>query len=67
MIVGIINGGIGLQLSSASTALIVGYSIVGILVSAIYAAGAVRKMVQMKRKEHELLSDPSNSALELRA
>ncbi|KAF5575514.1 uncharacterized protein FSUBG_13904 [Fusarium subglutinans] len=67
MVVGIINGGIGLQLSSASTGLIVGYSIVGILVSAIYAAGAVRKMVQMKRKEHELLSDPSNSALELRA
>ncbi|KAF5667414.1 cellobiose dehydrogenase [Fusarium denticulatum] len=67
MIVGIINGGIGLQLSSTSTGLIVGYSIVGILVSAIYAAGAARKMVQMKRKEHELLSDPSNSALELRA
>ncbi|KAG5743419.1 hypothetical protein H9Q70_013869 [Fusarium xylarioides] len=67
MIVGIINGGIGLQLSSASTGLIVAYSIVGILVSAIYAAGAVHKMVQMKRKEHELLSDPSNSALELRA
>ncbi|EXA35203.1 hypothetical protein FOVG_13964 [Fusarium oxysporum f. sp. pisi HDV247] len=65
MIVGIVNGGIGLQLSGASTGLIAAYSVVGILVSAIYAAGAIHKMVQMKRKEHRLASDQSSSALEL--
>ncbi|KAH7150796.1 hypothetical protein DER46DRAFT_562262 [Fusarium sp. MPI-SDFR-AT-0072] len=65
MIVGIVNGGIGLQLSGASTGLIVAYSVVGILVSAIYAAGAIHKMVQMRRKEHHLMSDQSSSALEL--
>ncbi|KAF4332340.1 hypothetical protein FBEOM_13863 [Fusarium beomiforme] len=65
MIVGIINGGIGLQLSGASTGLIAAYSVVGIIVSAIYAAGAVRKMFQLKRKQHPLASDPSHSALEL--
>lgn len=65
MIVGIVNGGIGLQLSGASAGLIAAYSVVGILVSAIYAAGAIHKMVQMKRKENRLVSDQSSSALEL--
>ncbi|KAG8676446.1 hypothetical protein FPOAC2_02543 [Fusarium poae] len=66
MIVGIINGGIGLQLSGASTALIVAYSVVGVVVSMIYAGGAIYKMVLLRRKEHHVMSDDSsNSALEM--
>lgn len=50
MIVGIVNGGIGMQLSGASTGLIITYAVVGVFVSVIYAAGAVYKMVKLRRK-----------------
>lgn len=65
MIVGIANGGIGLQLSGASTGLIVAYAVLSVLVSAVYAAGAVRKIVQGRRKEHQFSHVGSNSAIEL--
>lgn len=65
MVVGIVNGGIGMQFSGASTGLIVAYAVIGVLVSAIYAAGAVHKVAKLRRKEHHLISDTSNSALEL--
>ncbi|RGP66094.1 hypothetical protein FSPOR_6920 [Fusarium sporotrichioides] len=54
MIVGIINGGIGLQLSGASTKLIAAYSVVGVIVSLIYTGGAVYKMVQIMTPEESL-------------
>ncbi|KAH7252799.1 hypothetical protein BKA59DRAFT_544400 [Fusarium tricinctum] len=65
MIVGIVNGGIGMQLSGASTGMIIAYAVVGVVVSVVYAAGAVYKVVKLRRKEHHLISDTSNSALEL--
>ncbi|KAM0385480.1 hypothetical protein ACHAPY_000016 [Fusarium culmorum] len=65
MIFGIINGGLGLNLSGASTTLIIAYSVVGVVVSMIYTGGAIHKMVQQRRKEHQPMSDTSNSALEL--
>jgi sorbitol-specific phosphotransferase system component IIC len=66
MILGIVNGGLGLQLSGASTGLAIAYAVVGVLVSIIYSWGAVHKMVERRRKEHQLItSDHSNSALEL--
>ncbi|RFN51732.1 hypothetical protein FIE12Z_3935 [Fusarium flagelliforme] len=65
MIVGIVNGGIGLQLSGASTGLVAAYAILSILVSTIYATGAIRKMVQLRKKEHQVSSLPLNSNIEL--
>ncbi|KAJ9419219.1 hypothetical protein FOXG_07333 [Fusarium oxysporum f. sp. lycopersici 4287] len=65
MIIGIVNGGIGLQLSGASTGLIIAYAVVSIIVFAMYTAGSVRKMIRMRRKESRLMSDVSSSALEL--
>ncbi|KAM0431313.1 hypothetical protein ACHAPT_005287 [Fusarium lateritium] len=67
MIVGIINGGIGLQLAGASTGLKAAYAVVGIVVFLIYTAGAVRKemMLYKRNKGMEQLDYNSNSALEL--
>jgi FtsH-binding integral membrane protein len=67
MIIGIINGGIGLQLVSASTGLIAAYSVVGIIVFSLYVASAVRKEMALRKKSKgtEQLGTNSNSALEL--
>ncbi|KAJ4321429.1 hypothetical protein N0V84_005351 [Fusarium piperis] len=67
MIISIINGGIGLQLASASTGLIVAYSVVGIVIFSLYIAGAVRKEMVLckKNKEMRQLDINSNCALEL--
>ncbi|EEU36100.1 uncharacterized protein NECHADRAFT_64607 [Fusarium vanettenii 77-13-4] len=67
MIIGIINGGIGLQLASASAGLIAAYSVVGIIVFSLYVAGAVRKEMARRKKSKgmEQLDANSNSALEL--
>lgn len=67
MTVGIINGGIGLQLASASTGLIAAYSVVGIIMFSLYVVGAVRKEIALRKKSKgmEQLGTSSNSALEL--
>lgn len=67
MMIGIVNGGIGLQLASASTGLIVAYSVVGVIVFLMYIAGAVRKEMALRRKNKGMapLDTTSNSALEL--
>jgi hypothetical protein len=67
MIIGIINGGIGLQLAEASTGLIVAYAVVGVVVFLSYVAGAVRKeiMRQKGKKGMEQIDCNSSSALEL--
>ncbi|PNP61021.1 hypothetical protein FNYG_14254 [Fusarium nygamai] len=54
MILGIVNGGLGLQLAGASKKLIVGYGVVGLVTSLMYTAGAVRKMLRgAKKHQHE--------------
>ncbi|KAF5639531.1 uncharacterized protein FTJAE_4869 [Fusarium tjaetaba] len=54
MILGIVNGGLGLQLAGASTKLIIGYGVVGLTTSLMYTAGAVRKMLRgAKKHQHE--------------
>lgn len=65
MIVGIVNGGIGLQLSGASTGVVAAYVVLSILVSAIYVAGTVRKMARLGKDKHRLDSPASNSGMEL--
>lgn len=67
MIIGIINGGIGLQLASASAGWIAAYAVVGIIVFLLYAAGAIRKEITLRKKSKamEQLDYNSNSALEL--
>lgn len=65
MIVGIINGGLGLQLSGASTGVVAAYAVLSILVSAIYVAGVVRKMARRGKAKHRLDSPTSNSGMEL--
>ncbi|KAF5233044.1 hypothetical protein FANTH_12721 [Fusarium anthophilum] len=56
MILGIVNGGLGLQLAGASMKLIIGYSVVGLVTFLMYTAGAVRKMLRgPKKHQHEPL------------
>ncbi|KAF4337980.1 hypothetical protein FBEOM_8142 [Fusarium beomiforme] len=56
MILGIVNGGLGLQLVAASVKLITAYSVVGLLTSLMYTTGAVRKMLRGRKKHvHEPL------------
>ncbi|KAH7151138.1 hypothetical protein DER46DRAFT_689903, partial [Fusarium sp. MPI-SDFR-AT-0072] len=56
MILGIVNGGLGLQLAGASMKLIIGYGIVGLVTFLMYTAGAVRKMLRgPKKHQHEPL------------
>ncbi|KAM6511361.1 hypothetical protein FALCPG4_016365 [Fusarium falciforme] len=67
MIIGIVNGCIGLQLASASTGLIAAYSVVGIIVFSLYVVSAVRKEMALRKKSKgmEQLGTRSHSALEL--
>ncbi|KAI1025137.1 hypothetical protein LB504_009669 [Fusarium proliferatum] len=56
MILGIVNGGLGLQLAGASMKLIIGYGVVGLVTFLMYTAGAVRKMLRgAKKHQHEPL------------
>ncbi|KAG5801511.1 hypothetical protein H9Q71_013905 [Fusarium xylarioides] len=56
MILGIVNGGLGLQLAGASVKLIIGYAVVGLVTFLMYTAGAVRKMLRgSKKHQHEPL------------
>ncbi|KYG13604.1 hypothetical protein FVEG_13881 [Fusarium verticillioides 7600] len=56
MILGIVNGGLGLQLAGASKKLIIGYDMVGSVTPLMYTAGAVRKMLRgAKKQQHEPL------------
>ncbi|KAF5976338.1 hypothetical protein FCOIX_7194 [Fusarium coicis] len=50
MILGIVNGGLGLQLAGASKKLIIGYGMVGLVTSLMNTAGAVRKMLRGAKK-----------------
>ncbi|KAL5610962.1 hypothetical protein FOBRF1_007079 [Fusarium oxysporum] len=67
MIIGIINGGIGLQLAKASASLIIAYAVIDVVASLTYAAGAICKEIKLhkRNKEIEAFSESSNSALEL--
>ncbi|KAM0539790.1 hypothetical protein ACHAO7_011831 [Fusarium culmorum] len=67
MVVGIINGGIGLQLSSAPMGLIIAYAVIGVVVLFMNTAGAVHKEVKLRRspKGTEPVSGRSASALKL--
>lgn len=62
MVVGIINGGIGLQLAKASMGLIVAYAIIGVVAFLIYAAGAVSKEIKLHKRNKEVESFPGSSA-----
>ncbi|KAF5599189.1 hypothetical protein FPCIR_2585 [Fusarium pseudocircinatum] len=56
MILGIVNGGLGLQLAGASMKLIIGYGVVVLVTSLMYTAGAVREMLRgAKKHQHEPL------------
>jgi hypothetical protein len=56
MILGIVNGGLGIQLAGASKKLIISYGVVGLVTSLMYTAGAVRKMLRgAKQHQHEPL------------
>ncbi|KAF4448607.1 hypothetical protein F53441_8026 [Fusarium austroafricanum] len=45
MIAGIVNGGLGLSLAGAPLGWIIAYSVIGLVTSLLYTAGAVRKTV----------------------
>jgi hypothetical protein len=49
MVIGIVNGGLGLQLASAPSALNVAYAIVSAAVSILYIAGAILGAVRRKK------------------
>jgi hypothetical protein len=51
MIVGAINGGLGLQLANASKSLIIAYSVVAVIMSFFYASGPLIKFYRAKRTE----------------
>ncbi|KAG4281797.1 hypothetical protein FPRO06_10701 [Fusarium proliferatum] len=56
IILGIVNGGLGLQLAGACMKLIIGYGVVGLVTFLMYTAGAVRKMLRgAKKHQHEPL------------
>lgn len=56
MVLGIVNGGLGLQLAGASMKLIIGYGVVDLVTFLMYTAGAVRKMLRgAKKHQHEPL------------
>ncbi|KAF4944219.1 hypothetical protein FSARC_14734 [Fusarium sarcochroum] len=59
MVIGIINGGTGLQLSGASTGPIVAYSVIGVIVFSVYTVGVIFKEVKLRRKE----TDEHHSAM----
>jgi hypothetical protein len=51
MVIGIINGGTGLQLSGASSGLIIAYSVIGAIVFSVYTGGVILKEVRLRGKE----------------
>lgn len=61
MVIGIINGGTGLQLSGASTGPIVAYSVIGAVVFSLYTVGVIVKQVKLRRKS----ADERHSGMEL--
>lgn len=67
MIVGIVNGGIGLRLAEASVGLIIAYSVIGVVACLIYAAGAIHKEVKLHKRKQQIepFTDGSNSAIAL--
>ncbi|KAM5344133.1 hypothetical protein ACJ41O_012670 [Fusarium nematophilum] len=51
MIIGIANGGVGLQLAEASTGFVAAYAVVGVVIFSIYTAGAIYKERKLRRRE----------------
>jgi fumarate reductase subunit D len=51
MILGVINGGLGLQLANASMSLIIAYSVVAVIMSFFYASGPLIKYYRSKMTE----------------
>ncbi|KAI5456672.1 hypothetical protein BGZ63DRAFT_417644 [Mariannaea sp. PMI_226] len=49
MAIGIVNGGLGLQLASAPNSLNIAYAIVSVIISLVYIAGAIVGAVRRKR------------------
>lgn len=49
MAIGIVNGGLGLQLASAPNSLNIAYALVSVVVSIVYIAGAIVGAVRRKR------------------
>lgn len=60
MLIGIVNGGTGLQLSGASSGPIIAYSVIGAIVFSAYTGGIVLKEVRLRGKRMD-----DQSAMEL--
>jgi hypothetical protein len=61
MVIGIANGGIGLQLSQASRGLIIAYALIRVVAFAIYTASVMYKEVKLRSEEHQMLASSNIS------
>jgi hypothetical protein len=50
MVLGIVNGGLGLQLASASNSLIIAYSVIAAILFVLYMAGALMGTIRRMRQ-----------------
>lgn len=62
MVVGIVNGGLGLQLSGASRSLNVAYAVVAAAFGVLYMAGVVVKHRGRNRKAKHALTESGSSS-----
>jgi hypothetical protein len=67
MLLGLVNGGLGLQLTGASNALIIAYGVVGGIVFGVYFAGAMMGSLRRMKSDRERQNHgPNKESIALR-